>query len=71
LSSVNEGGPAAQAGLKMGDQLDRVGTQTIQKSSQVLDVLRKKSPGQSIKVRLLRKGQALELNVKLGTRPSG
>ncbi len=69
LSAVNEGGPADVAGLKAGDQLDRLGKQQIKNSADVLEVLRNRSPGQILKVRVFRDGQPVELNVKLGVRP--
>ncbi len=69
LSAVNEGGPADTAGLKAGDRLDLLGKQKIRNSSEVLDSLRVRSPGQTLKVRVFRNGRPVEVNVKLGVRP--
>ena len=69
LSAVGQGGPADVAGLREGDTLELLGKQKINNSADVLEVLRNRSPGQIIKVRVLRNGQSVEVNVKLGVRP--
>ncbi len=69
LSGVNEGGPADVGGLKAGDQLELMGKQKIRTSAEVLEVLRNRSPGQSMKIRVVRDGRPLDVNVTLGVRP--
>ena len=71
LSAVNENGPGAKAGLRMNDRLDVIEKQKIRNSNQVLEILRTRSPGQTIKVRVHRGGRPVEIPVKLGKRPAG
>ncbi len=71
LSSISEGGPAAVAGLRSGDRLVNIGKKQIVNSADVLDELRGRSPGQTLKIRILRGGMPLDVNVKLAARPNG
>ncbi|NNE00680.1 MAG: M28 family peptidase [Pirellulaceae bacterium] len=71
LSGIAPRGPAATSGLEVGDQLTRIGKRSIRTSMDVLDLLRNRSPGENLIIRILRGDKPLDIAVKLGKRPSG
>ena len=70
ISYVGKDSPANQSGLKAGDQLCRIGRSRIRTSADVFDLLRKRSPGDALRVQVLRRGKPLDVVVKLAKRPS-
>jgi hypothetical protein len=70
ISYVGKDSPANQSGLKAGDQLSRIGRSRIRTSADVFDLLRKRSPGDALRVQVLRRGKPLDVVVKLAKRPS-
>ncbi len=70
LSGVTAGGPAEQGGLRVGDQISRLGQRRVRTSSDVLELLRSRSPGDSLRVQVLRAGNLQNVFVKLGKRPA-
>ncbi|QDT09917.1 M28 family peptidase [Planctomycetes bacterium K23_9] len=71
ISYVGSDSPAKQSGLIAGDQLSRIGRRRIRTSTDVFDLLRNHSPGDSLQVQVLRRGKPLDVVVKLGKRPPG
>jgi S1-C subfamily serine protease len=71
LSGLVAGGAAEKAGLKTGDQLEKLGKRDIATAEDVLIFMRTRSPGQEVKVRVLREGKTVELTVRLESRPDG
>jgi C-terminal processing protease CtpA/Prc len=71
LSSISAGGPAAVAGLRGGDRLVTIGKKQIVNSADVLNELRGRSPGQTLKIRVLRSEHPLDVTVTLAARPNG
>ena len=69
ISGVSPGGPAERGGLRIGDQLQQLGKRQIENSSQVLDVMRSRSPGDSLTIRYQRGMESREITVKLEPRP--
>jgi hypothetical protein len=69
LTALTPGGPAERGGLRVGDTIERLGKQAIRRSSDVLEYLREKSPGEKLDVGLIRGGSRLRLQIELGTRP--
>ena len=69
LSGVTANGPASQSGLRIGDQLNRFGKRRIRTSNDVFELLRGRSPDSNLKVEILRRGQLMVFDVKLGKRP--
>jgi S1-C subfamily serine protease len=68
VSSVVRGGPAAMAGLRRGDVIERVDGDPVASMSDVLALVTTRSPGQSV-VLTLRRGHRLRtLTVVLGSR---
>ena len=70
LSGVSAGSPAEQGGLRVGDQISRLGQRRVRTSSDVLDLLRGRSPGDKLRVQVLRGGNLQNVFVKLGKRAS-
>jgi len=68
--SVVSGGPADDAGLRVGDRIIRVGDRTVDKSTDVSLAIADKDPGDSVAMRVVRGGSERTVNVKLGERPN-
>ncbi|MCG8652616.1 MAG: PDZ domain-containing protein, partial [Pirellulales bacterium] len=71
LSGLTPGGPAERGGLRVGDRLEQLGNQPVRSSNDVLEQLRRRSPGDSLKIRVLRDGKKVDLTVRLEARPDG
>ncbi|NWG02574.1 MAG: trypsin-like peptidase domain-containing protein [Syntrophaceae bacterium] len=84
ISEVVKGGPADKAGLKGGDQRVQVGNmivlvggdiivkadqKEIKTNDELIQYIREKKPGESILLKVYRKGNYLEVKVTLGERP--
>ena len=67
--SVENGSPAAEGGLTLGDTLLSIGGRSIQSHEDLLAALSGEGVGQKEVVRVLRGGQVQELTVKIGERP--
>ena len=69
LSALTAGGPAEQAGMKVGDRLEKLGKRHVQSSSDVLEWMRSRSPGDDVNVQVRRGRRTVDLEVKLTARP--
>jgi serine protease DegQ len=69
ISGVLEGGPADKAGMKPGDVLTQVNSQTVSDVVTLLNRIAQTSPGDEAKINLLRKGKPMALKVQIGKRP--
>jgi hypothetical protein len=69
LSGVREGGPAAQAGLKEGDLIVKLGEKAINTIYDYMDAMEKQKPGDKVDVVVRRGGKDVTLPVTLGSRP--
>jgi serine protease DegQ len=69
ISGVLEGGPADKAGMKPGDVLTQVNGQAVNDVVTLLNRIAQTSPGDEVKINLLRKGKAMMLKVQVGKRP--
>jgi serine protease Do len=63
VTSVDEGGPAAKAGVKAGDVLLKLAGKEIEDGSDVHGALANAEPGQEIPLTVLRDGARVELKV--------
>ncbi|HTS15415.1 MAG TPA: trypsin-like peptidase domain-containing protein [Candidatus Sulfotelmatobacter sp.] len=70
-SAIVAGSPADQAGLKDGDIITAVDGQRVDAAHTLDDVLITHQPGTTVTISVLRNGQMLDLQLKLGTRPAG
>jgi predicted nucleic acid-binding Zn-ribbon protein len=69
ITNVVQGGPAEKAGIRVSDRLQQLGDQAVGSSQQVIDWVRRKSPGDRAKVVVTRDGATIELTVELSPRP--
>jgi 2-alkenal reductase len=69
-NGVQDGTPAADAGIKDGDIIQKVGDKTVDVEHPLDAVLSQFSPGQTVTVEVLRDGKTVSLSVTLGTRPA-
>ena len=70
-TGVEAGTPAAKAGIKDGDIIVSVNGKPIDEEHPLDATLAQSSPGDTVKVDVLRGGQHLMIDVMLGTRPAG
>jgi C-terminal processing protease CtpA/Prc len=71
LSGLEAGSAADRAGLRTGDRLDKLGNRDVKTTEDVLNFMRTRSPGQQVKVSVLRDGKTIEVTVRLDPRPEG
>lgn len=62
--------PAAKAGIRQGDIIEKVGDRDAKDYDALMGILRKHRPGEQVTFHLLRDGQQKTVNVTLGERPS-
>ncbi len=70
VAQVIAGGPASEAGLRVGDVITAIDDQPISQVSDVAKAVDAKTPGDKIKVTVRRNGSPTEIPVTLGTRPT-
>jgi len=63
VQSVEEGSPAAKAGLRDGDLLVRFGTKAVESVDDLHQILRAHPPGTPARPAVIRRGQPLDLHV--------
>ena len=68
IGSVLSDGPAEKAGLKDGDLVTKLNDKKIGGSSDLMILLRHRSPDEAVKLTVRRAGKDVQLNVKLGGR---
>ena len=68
ITKVHDGDPADRAGIKEGDILMTFQSRKITSMQQLYDLVREQSPGKSVKIGILRDGEALEITLRLGMR---
>jgi len=68
LSGVREGGPAAQAGLKDGDLIVKLGDRVIGTIYDYMESMERHKPGDKVDVVVKRDGKDVKLQVTLGSR---
>ena len=69
ITGVLQNAPAAQAGIKPGDVIVRVGTKSVENVSELLSSVAALKPGTAVKFGVLRRGEKMELSVTPGLRP--
>jgi M6 family metalloprotease-like protein len=66
VAHVESDSPAAAAGVKQGDVIQKVAGEALKSVAQLKELLQAKSPGDALKIAVLRKDQPVELTAKLG-----
>jgi serine protease DegQ len=69
IRSMQPGGPAERAGIKVLDVVVAIGGKSTRNVPQLLARIAELPPGSSAKLRLLRAGQDVEVDVTVGKRP--
>ena len=69
ITGVLQNGPGAQAGIKPGDVIVKVGEKSVSSVSELLSSVAALKPGTPEKFSVLRRDEKLELKVTPGTRP--
>jgi serine protease Do len=66
VTDVTSGSPASQAGLQVGDIITKLGDTTIDQNHSYLNTLYIYKPGDMVPVTVIRNGQTVQLQIKLG-----
>lgn len=69
ITQIEDGSPAAQAGLQERDLILEIEGQGIDRNHVFPDVLSKYKPGDTVMLTILRKGEQLRIKLALGRRP--
>lgn len=69
ITGVLQNGPAAQAGIRPGDVIVKVGEQNVTSVAELLNRVAALRPGEPARFSLLRRGSEMTLDVTPGTRP--
>ncbi|MEN3283755.1 MAG: hypothetical protein V7607_4895 [Solirubrobacteraceae bacterium] len=70
VGSVSSGGPAADAGLRAGDVITKLGSTTIKGSNDLVAAITTHKPGDKVTVTVRRGSSTTNLTVTLGTQPT-
>ncbi|NOK33617.1 Do family serine endopeptidase [Corallococcus exercitus] len=70
VAGVSAGGPGEKAGLREEDIITSVGERAVDSAGALTRAVALLKPGSEVKVSLVRGGKAMEVPVKLGTRPT-
>jgi serine protease Do len=70
IASVTQNGPAAKAGIQRGDIVVQIDGKDMVESSDLLQAIRDKQPGDQVNVTLDRNGQTMDVVVTLEERPA-
>jgi putative serine protease PepD len=68
VREVTGGGPAADAGVRAGDVIVRVGGDRVQAPDDVAAAIQDMRPGQTVELEVRRGGDSRTLDVELGSR---
>ena len=71
IQGVERNSPAARAGLRPGDLVVSLNGERVETSRALIRTVAGVSPGQSIRLSLLREGRSQDINVQVGRRPPG
>jgi len=69
VTMVQEGGPAAQAGIRQGDVIVEVNDQRTEDIDKLRHLIAKASPGSRVRIKLIRDREERVLSVRVGERP--
>lgn len=70
VTSVGEGTPAAQAGLRVGDVITEVDGERVESALSLVGHIRERSAGSSVTLTVLRDGRSIEVRATLAAKPA-
>lgn len=65
ITNIQEGSGAQEAGLQVGDMILTVDDKKVSSTSEINEIRDEKKPGDSLKFKILREGETMEIQVKL------
>ncbi len=68
MAGVEPGGPAQEAGIEAGDVITALGSAEIRSSGDLISALRQYQPGDPVEVTVLRSGEEIGVELRLGER---
>lgn len=68
VAAVAPGGPAAEAGIRVGDVITTIGDAAVDRSNPLYNALMTHAPGDTVRVVLNRNGRIIEVEVRLAKR---
>ena len=68
VREITEDGPAAEAGLQVNDIIVKVDDQEITSSSDLVSLIGKSEPGETLKFTVYRQGQEITIDVEIGSK---
>jgi len=71
VTRIDPDSPAARAGIQLGDALLSFGDETLQDPGELLTLLAEDRIGDTVKMKLLRAGEARDVQVTIGARGAG
>jgi S1-C subfamily serine protease len=71
ISEVKSGGPAAKAGLKINDLIEKINGIRVTSYDQLISVIARYTPGQTVTLTIVRDGQTKNVKVTFTNRPPG
>jgi putative serine protease PepD len=71
ITKVETGGPAAKAGLEVDDVITKINGTTVASYDQLISVIARYNPGQTVTLTILRAGQSKQVKVTFANRPPG
>ncbi len=69
VADVIAGDPADKAGLKAGDIIVGIDSETVEESRELINMIGAKNPNETVRLTIIRDGDRMQLPVKLGERP--
>src|SRR3546814_18978770 len=69
VQRVEDGAPAAKAGLKRGDIVTKVGGKDVTPQQSLSYLIANVKPGARVPLEIIREGKTTTLNMTVGTRP--
>lgn len=69
IAAVDPRGPAGRAGLQPGDVIRRIGSDTVTDGADLVSRTGAMKPGETARLQIERRGDALTLEVRLAQRP--
>jgi serine protease Do len=69
ISAIDRSGPAAVAGVRLGDEVVAINGATVSTSRGLISAVAAETPGQSTRLTVRREGQTMDLPVVVGLRP--